>query len=585
LAVYNMFKSGVILAVCLVLVIFLNPTALINARDKEAAPETGLQTVGNFAEVERRMELVTDYSQKAGYPRYFAELSLLWTEDAKQREALQPRVTKVDPWIERSFKDELFKLLWLAPENIPALIWAGNYHYCHKQFETAYWYYRRVVDLAPESAAARLPLADYYLDQWQPEQVIDLLKNYSGPAVSLRLGAAYLQSGCFRLAYGYLRQAQDPALPQTVKKDLLRVKIALGEAVESEQLRDMAESTGIIGDILQYNLNAWLFWATGDYRKARLIWNEGRDAYPDYPFWGICLPWSELETEKNLAVPASFGVTPEIAASLKLLVGEKFLAAQKATEARRFFLEALKDDRRLLVGYLKLGELQAAKKNYDSAIAWLTKGLEINPGFPLFWSKRAEVYLKNGDDLLAKSDREMVRTMADREGDSRIKPDFNWDEKGRAFLTLQGLLKNISGFWLSEDGKAWRFYPWPGGSVMVGKKAEEIWLLPVGAGLTQEFYHVKLSGPISPWQPKTPSVAGDQLLLKLPEAAEMVAERIGVKEPGLTFVAPFPAEIHPAPLRFFGDGPLELRLWYPDRNRNWRSGKIRLDLGETLTGT
>ena len=205
---------------------------------KPADFDTANQIKTNPNEVAVRLESAKQYYQAAGIEQHLQERALLWTENQRRRSDLTKRLPPVDESLARQCQAQLIQVLQLDCTNQTALIMAGDYHALYRQPTTAVWYYQRALGLDPESIGARLALADLYLENWQPGEVLSLLESSSGSAVALRKGEAYLQRGEYQLAEACLAEATSlPLALQSVRdKDLLKIGLALGRAEAYQNL-------------------------------------------------------------------------------------------------------------------------------------------------------------------------------------------------------------------------------------------------------------------------------------------------------------------------------------------------------------
>jgi tetratricopeptide (TPR) repeat protein len=191
-----------------------------------------------------RWELARIYFKLAGFTKYGQEKSWLWTEPLFKRTELNKKLAPIFPQPSISCQQQLLQILDRNPEQPPALIMAGYYHDSINQKEIALWYFRRALALTPGSVEANTALADFYLDEWQPAEVLQLLSRFNSPELVLRKGIAEIQLGQYQLALGYLLQA-DPLPPEwqiTKNLNLAKVYLALGDCNHCNALLNQGSS-------------------------------------------------------------------------------------------------------------------------------------------------------------------------------------------------------------------------------------------------------------------------------------------------------------------------------------------------------
>lgn len=587
-AVNKLITRLVGLILCLIISAGFNPFVRAEVENR---PQAKPNPAKNPAAIQPQIELARDYYVQSGLSGYFQDLSLLWTEPLKRRASFLPGMTKVDPEIARRMREEVIKILQYDPDNLTALTLAGDYHYYFNQKETALWYYQQAKKSNPESVEAYLPLAGYYLMNWQPEPVIELLEKLDTPQAALRKGAAYIQLSSYPLALGCLLQTSglSQGLRQTRDKDLLKVRLNLGDLSSAKTLSENMAVNSETGRLLHLELQGWLAWTNNQPLQAMERWDSGRMAFRDYPYWEYFGNWMQLsELGQGLILPEPVR-DPEYRAVLKMIEGQNYLKEGNKDEAYRSFQEAIKPERKLLLAYLEIANIQMINKNYDAAIKWLNRGLELSPQFQPFLIKRAEAFEKKGQTDKAAADREVLAKITKLKlGESeKISIITHRTTSGQSFLSPKGQIKDLTGYWVSKNLKDWRFYPWSGQAVPLEKGIRELWVLPLGNGLTGEFFRIDLSvgvnGKVETPKPlEQPLVTQDQAVFTLPAESRFIVENISTREINRIYVSNQSVKKHSLPLTFFTPGFQELQCWYQELNGNWMSSKVQYNLAKEL---
>ena len=131
--------------------------------------------------------LAWDDYQTNGLADYFQERALLWTETSKRRNDLVQKLPTVAPAKLQQFQAQVVHLLELNPNDPLSLLLAGDYHYFAHQKADGSLVLSASPKLAPQSETVNLALADFYLNEWQPERVKELLAGFKSSQISLRM--------------------------------------------------------------------------------------------------------------------------------------------------------------------------------------------------------------------------------------------------------------------------------------------------------------------------------------------------------------------------------------------------------------
>ncbi|HBF40146.1 MAG TPA: hypothetical protein DDW50_22920, partial [Firmicutes bacterium] len=342
---------------------------------------------------ETQLEQTQQLYQASGMAAYFEERSLLWTETTKRRNDLFLKLPTVPEAELNRFQTRVFHLLELNPHDPFALILAGNYHdYC-RQKQTALWYYLQAYKAAPQLEAVRLALADYYLYDWQPEKVREILAEADSSAVSLRKGAAYLQCGEFTLALGYFLQSTP--LPSTWQitrdKDLFKTYLALGEPQHAAMLVNQTYLQAPLAGTLFQEFMGWSAWLAGNSKAALNHWQAGENTNSAYKLWASQIEWLAPDTHISLANAAKDFHDSDFDAVFKINQGQMLVEQGQWDLAYENYLSAIHHDHRSLIGFLGAASIQLLKSDYQEALDLCNQGLTINSNFSPLIKKRAEI--------------------------------------------------------------------------------------------------------------------------------------------------------------------------------------------------
>ena len=483
------------LSFCLLLILIFTSIAGAKSTVKPDIFDTAHQIKTNLEEVSLKLDLAMQCYQTAGIEQQLQVRALLWTENQRRRNDLTKRLPTVDASLARQCQALLIQVLQLDGNNQTALIMAGDYHALYHQPSTAAWYYQRALGLDSESIRARLALADLYLENWQPREVLGLLESSPGSAVAFRKGEAYLQCGEYQLAeVCFLEATSLPRALQSVRdKDLLKMGLALGRAETYQNLLTEITPEQLILTTLERELRGWEAWLGGRSSKANVIWGSGKQLNPDYSYWQTNLTWLNLkEGAPNYSTPDS--VDTDLNAALYLLYGQGHHRSQEYEAAYQSFTSAIKADRRSLVGFLEAGVVRASMDNYQKAIELYNQGLTINPNFSPLLLRRAEAYRRLGEAAKAETDRmAALRAKELAKQPARLSAVLQPLSSGKRSLWLKGEIRNLVGVWISTDARTWYFQPWWGGSVLIESSGQECWVVPVGRGVSGETIYLNLA--------------------------------------------------------------------------------------------
>jgi tetratricopeptide (TPR) repeat protein len=527
-----------------------------------------------------RLELARAYYVQAGFRDYFQAKSWLWTENSFRKTALHSNLPQVSPKVAQSCRRQLLTILDRDPGAGLALAMAGDYHDYYNQKEIALWYYRQAVALQPDSTVIQLALADFYLSEWQPAKVLELLSKSSGPDVALRKGVAWLQSGEYQLALGYLLQADllPPGLVITRDLNLCKIYGALGDYRRSQSFT-ADRFPGMIPGTLSKEFQGWSGFFAGAPEAAERYWSEGVKLNPDYYFW------------QSNRLGAGNGTLSNQVQSLTNLKRNNYLQSvawiqqgqidmrSDSGTAYRDFLAAIKADQRSLRGFLAAGQVAFQEKEYEKALDLLNQGLAVNGKFGPLLSKRADVYEALGRFTEAEQDREAAGVSANSKPDEnspfRLVP--SWQSKNPAGaepvnVVVQGNPRDLAGFWVSGDGKLWDWHPYWGGPVRIPGSLKQSWWLPVGPGLSGRVYYLgnlqpnKLTGTVNP-----PRITEDKraLAFSFPVPVKLVVSIERDASTPMAYVAPEWQAEHAIPVELFTPGKQTLDCWFQAVNGGW----------------
>jgi hypothetical protein len=545
----------------------------------------GLDTSFNSAipsdDFEIQYELAQDLYHTSGLVSYFEQRSMLWTENMKRRNDLLSKLPPISATKIKQFQAQVFHLLEINPNDPMSLLLAGDYHYYCHQKQTAFWYYQQAYKLMPQSEAVNLALADYYLYEWQPEKVQELLSGLKSPAVSLRKGAAYLQSGEYTLAFGYLTQANP--LPSgwqiTRDKDLYKADLALGEIKQIGTLVKATYLQSPFSGTIFWELLGWSAWLTGNHTAALNNWQSGKAINTDYKFWESNIEWLHPDTHISFANNTKDFHDSDLDAAFEIAHGQMLIKEGQWDLAYKEYLSSIHHDHRSLIGFLGACTVQLLKRDYSEALDLCNQGLAVNHDFGPLLTKRAEAFEKLGRFNEATNDRThavTVKKVSNEDAILQLRLIENADERG--IILVQGKMKDLVGFWVSEDGENWKWYPWWGGPIPVGNGLHKAWVIPCGPGLSGEaFYLEQVLPPIIQADSNALRVQDQQVLIQLQFPAKLVLEFTD-QQKQKTYVVDEMTMEHRIPLSVFPDGKTELQICWQNETGFWGTFNNSLDL-------
>ncbi len=534
---------------------------------------TALDITAASDDFETQYEQGQNLFKTSGLAAYFEERSLLWTETTKRRNELQGKLPLVSKKELERFRICVFQLLELIPHDPLALIFAGNYHdYC-RQKQTALWYYQQAFEYAPQMEAVKLALADYYLNEWQPEKVTQILSGSNTPVICLRRGAASLQAGNFTLAFGYLLRATPLPTPWQVTrdKDLFKAYLALGETRNASPLVSPNYLQKPLSATLFRELMGWGAYLAGNPKAALSNWNTGKNTNSDYKLWESNIRWLTPDTHVSLANATKEFHDPDLDAAFEINQGRILLQQGQWQLAYKQYLDAIHHDHRSLIGFLGAASVQLLKKNFKGALDLCNQGLAVNPGFGPLLIKRAETLGKMGRSAEAAKD----RAQAGRLFNTKTEGTILGFQKGKLIILVQGKMKDLVGVWISESGSDWKWYPWWGGPIEIGRPLKKAWVVPCGPGLSGQASY--LEWPAPPVISRiSPLIQGDQAEMEFPFPVQLVVE---VLNPGhRIYMGEQMASRHQIPLSFFQDTQNPIRIRWQNETGLWGDINYSLDL-------
>ncbi len=543
---------------------------------------TPLDTIPNITtsadDFETQYELTQDLYKTSGLAAYFEERSLLWTETTKRRNDLFSKLPTIPKGELEQFQIQVFHLLELNPHDPLVLILAGNYHdYC-RQKQTALWYYQQAFELAPQSEAVKLALADYYLYEWQPEKVKQILSGQKSPAIFLRKGAASIQSGEFTLALGYFLQSTPLSTPWQVArdKDLFKAYLALGEIPNASLLINQTYLHAPLSGVLFRELMGWSAWLTGNPRSALSNWQAGKNAYSNYKLWESNMDWLSPDIHISLANATKEFHDSDLDAAFEISQGNILLQQGQWELAYKEYLAAIHHDHRSLIGFLGAVSVQLLKKNYKDALDLCNQGLAVNSGFGPLLMKRAEILEKMGRPSEAAKDKAQAAMISNTKTEGTAL-HFQWGQtasKSQVIL-VQGKIKDLVGVWLSENGTSWKWYPWWGGTIDVDHPLRKAWVIPCGPGLSGQASYLEWSVP--PILSSTlPIVQDNQVRIEFPFPVQLVVELLNSNHQ--IYIGEQMATTHQIPLSFFQDTQNQIQIRWQNETGLWGNIKCNLDL-------
>jgi tetratricopeptide (TPR) repeat protein len=506
-------------------------------------------------------DLAQELYETAGLADYFGQRSLLWTETHKRRNELASKLPVIPLAQIEQFQAQVFHLLELNSDYLEGLILAGDYHFFCRQKQTALWYYQKAKSLAPYSEMANLALADFYLNEWQPGRVRELLAGFRSPAAMLRKGAACLQAGEYPLALGYLIQA-DPLPPMwqiTRDKDLYKTYLALGETKQANLLvKEVHLQTALCGTIFR-ELLGWSAWFAGDRKGALSNWQAGEMLNSGYKLWGSYIEWLQPDRHMSSANITRDFHDPDLNAAYEISQGQELFKEDQWDLAYKAYLAAIRHDHFSLIGFLGAATVKLNKKDYNKALELCNQGLALNPDFGPLLVKRAETFEKLGRFNEADNDRAKALNVSGN--DALLHPKLV-QNAGRSVILVQGDLKDLVGFWVSAEGIHWKWYPWWGGPVTLGNRLTKAWVLPSGPGLSgKAFYLEKEQEVTAIIQIGSPQPHDKFITIQLPFPAKLEVEFYD-QHKLLSYVGDQFSMEHQIPVSVFPDGgsvPLQIR--------------------------
>lgn len=575
---------GIIILGFVLLFSIVNYPAVIHGAefgDKERIKSLTAKIRLNPADKEARWGLAQAYFELAGFKDYFQAKSWLWTENTFKKTTLSSQLPPVIPQAAQYCRQQLLAIFNRDPGVGPALTMAGDYHYFYNHKEIALWYYRRAVELNPGSTVALLALADFYLSEWQPAKVLDLLSKHSGPDFALRKGIAWIQSSEYQLALGYLLQADSLPSRLQVTKDLnlFKVYIALGDYGHGNNFR--AENfPGIIPATLFKELQGWGVFLAGDFKAAERLWNEGVKMNPDYYFWqSNPLGRGNSTPLKGVQNVPQFKRNNFFQAVAWTLQGRLYMGNGNSGSSYQAFLAGIKADPLSLMGFLAAGRMSFQKQEYPNALDLLNQGLAVNSKFGPLLSERAKVYEALGLFQEANQDREAAglntTTKLDATAPLSLVPAWKGKNKSAVesvYIIIRGNTQDLAGFWVSGDGSDWDWISYWGGPMVVPSRLKQGWWLPVGPGLSGRAYYLdNLSPEKFPGVVEPPRVTEDgrALVFKFPVPVKLVVPIRRGASTGTSFVSEQFETEHIAPIELFGRDNRALDYWFQTKNGAW----------------
>jgi tetratricopeptide (TPR) repeat protein len=513
--------------------------------------------------------------QTSGFGDYYQARTLLWTETTKRRGDLQAKLPVIAEERSKEFRLRLQQLLEINPDDQTGLIMAGDYHYYYRQRETARWYYGRAVELWPESLEAAMALADFYLYEYQPDQALQALRQFDQPRANLRRAAAHWLRAEYPLALGCLLQTEPPAPGEAAiaTRDLLLAKtyLALGDTSSAMRwLKNEYPAQSSAGVLLR-ELRGWTAWTAGDSASAQAIWNEAKNACPEYRFWDGYLAW--IQFLKTGLEAVSFNPKDgDLKSLVKLFSGYSYQRNGETLKAYQAFLEGIKNDHRSLIGFLEAGNLQLKQGKYREAADLFSQALAVNPGFGPILSRRATAYQRLNQHSKAEQDLAALSQSLKTSGKSILHGRMEALDD-RTLLTIDGPTGNLFGVWTSPDGIKWQWSFWWGGPLRFPKSVERLWLVPSGPGLSGDALLIIKEGTNGDVPKISFETLPDGLHLHITPPASLVLVNSST---GRGLVAGEPSEAMGIPVGFYCEGPQEIRCWTRIKPGGWRQQRVLL---------
>jgi tetratricopeptide (TPR) repeat protein len=549
-----------------------------------AVPDTDIAPVARQDNFQVQYELVRDSYQTIGLADYFQQRSLLWTETNKRRNDLFSKLPTITPVKMQQFQMQMLHLLELNPNDPYSLVMAGDYHYFCHQKQTAFWYYQQAYKLAPQSESVNIALADFYLAEWQPERVKELLAGFKSPSISLRMGAACLQSGEYTLALGYLIQADPlPVKWQVIRdKDLYKTYLALGENKQTDLLIKEEYLQPVISGTLFRELKGWSAWLTGDYKAAINHWQAGKVGNIDYKLWDSEIEWLQPDQNISAANASRDFHDSDLNATFKISQGQALYNEGQWSLAYKEYLSAIHRDHRSLVGFLGACTVELCKQDYTAALDLCNQGLAVNPAFGPLLIKRAKTLEKLGRFTEAAKNRVDAGKITDVTNQvNLLHTRLIYNASGQATILVQGETKNLVGFWVSAAGTHWLWYPWWGGPLVLTIPLTRAWVVPTGPGLSGEAFYLENGKKMTDAIQLNPPLLQDrEIRVQLPFPAKLIVE-FNDHQLLKSYVSDQLTADHRIPVRVFPGGRIELKIRWQNETGLWGTSKYVLDLPES----
>jgi hypothetical protein len=526
---------------------------------------------------------VYELYQAAGFSEYFRQRALLWTETTKRRNDLLPKLPAGAIINIQQLQGQLLRLLEFNPGDPAALLMTGNYHYFYRQKQTALWYYQQAQKFAPDSEAVRLALADFYLGEWQPEQAKETLTGLKSPAVSLRMGAACLQSGEYVLALGYLIQA-DP-LPeewQVIRaKDLCKTYLALGDPKQADGwIRpEYLESSSIISGTLFWELKGWSAWQSGNSKEAVSDWQAGQRMNGDYKLWESNIQWLRPDHSISLANATKDFHDSDLNAAFEVSQGQALFEEGQWSLAYDQYLAAIHHDHRSLLGFLGACTVGLCKQEYAKVLDLAKQGLAVNQDFKPLLAIRAQAYEKLGQQQRNEAAEEWAaaKALTQNTGKSLMTVKLI-GIAGRTVIWPQGETKNLAGFWVSTEGKGWQWYPWGGVPLALTTAVSKAWVVPTGPGISgAAFYREKFKPINEPLQITSPQSQDGQVTIHSSFPTRLIVTS-GDQQDMKSYIGEVLTVEHQMPASTFSGDKRNLLIYWLNQEGEWGKFQYSLEL-------
>jgi tetratricopeptide (TPR) repeat protein len=586
--------SWMLCGLVILLSIFNYPAPIYGAEfgDNELIKSLTARIGLNPADNDARWELARAYYDLAGFRDYYQVKSCLWTENTFRKTALNSKLPPVLPQAAQCCRQQLLAILDRNPGDGLALTMAGDYQYFYNQKEIALWYYRRAVELNPDSKAALLALADYYLSEWQPAKVLELLSKSGGSDFTLRKGIAWIQLSEYQLALGYLLQADSlPSWLQTTRDlNLFKVYLALGDYGRAHDF-PVAHFPGAVPATLLKEIQGWNAFLADDLKEAGRIWNEGLEMNPDYYFWrGNQLGKGNATPPNGAQMGAVDFKRNNFFQAVAWILQGQIYGNDDPESAYRAFLAGIKADHLSLIGFLAAGRISFQEQEYRKALDLLNQGLAVNSKFGPLLSLRADVYQKLGRIKEANQDREAARLCINAGPDATNRLSFTpaWKVMHKSAtesinMVIQGKTQDLIGFWVSGEKSGWDWIPYWGGPVLIPGRLKHGWWLPVGPGLSGQAYYLDNLTPEAFRKAIDPPRVTDDgrfMKFKFPVPVKLVVRIDHADSTKASFVSEQFEPDHAASIELFSPGAQTLDCWFQAMNGTWN----RVFFNVTLPG-